>query len=307
MSNHSPLVSIGIPTYNRPLGLRRILKDITDQTYTNLEIIISDNHSPESETEQIAHEFMQRDSRIRYVRQANNIGIFNNYQFLLQQAQGEYFTWVSDDDFRDPEYITACIEAFDRLKTPVLVNSYSVRMDRQSGQKLAIDQGCNTLGLSARDRYIKYISTIFTTQAAVGDIIYGIMKREALLNAVQNQPNIIGWDHLPLAYLALQGEFYTVPRELMGSSNAGASSTIEKTAKSQLIEGSLSEQMPTWVKETYLQKIIWQAATLNPIEKLYLSAWSYSFYWLTHGLKMWIKGLSPSLFNFVKNTLIRYA
>jgi glycosyltransferase involved in cell wall biosynthesis len=307
MSTDSPLVSIGIPTYNRPLGLRRILEDITQQTYKNLEIIISDNHSSESETAEIAREFMQHDPRIRCIRQARNIGIFNNYQFLLQQAKGEYFAWVSDDDFRDPEYVAACIQEFDRLKTPVLVNSYSVRMDQQSGRKLAVDQGCTTLGLSARDRYVQYISTIFTTQAAVGDIIYGIMKREALLDAVQNQPNIIGWDHLPLAYLALHGEFYTVPRELMGSSNAGASSTIEKTAQSQLIEGSLSEKMPTWVKETYLQKIIWQASTLNPLEKLYLSIWSYSFYWLTHGFKMWIKGLSPSLFNFVKNTFIRYA
>jgi glycosyltransferase involved in cell wall biosynthesis len=307
MTTDSPLVSIGIPTYNRPLGLRRILEDITHQTYTNLEIIISDNCSTDSETAHIAHEFMAQDARIRYVRQASNIGIFNNYQFLLQQAQGEYFAWVSDDDFRHPDYIAACIQEFDRYKTPVLVNSYSVRMDKQSGQKLAVDQGCTTLGLSARDRYVQYISTIFTTQAAVGDIIYGIMKRDALLDAVRHQPNIIGWDHLPLAYLALHGEFYTIPRELMGSSNAGASSTIEKTAKSQLIEGSLSEKMPTWVKETYLQKIIWQASTINLLEKLYLSIWSYSFYWKTHGLKMWVKGISPGLFNFVKNTLIRYA
>ncbi|NJN48718.1 MAG: glycosyltransferase family 2 protein [Alkalinema sp. RL_2_19] len=94
MSIHQPLVSIGIPTYNRPAGFRRALQDITSQTYQNLEIIVSDNHSPESETAQIAHEFMEQDSRIQYFRQATNVGIFNNYQFLLAQAQRRIFRLV---------------------------------------------------------------------------------------------------------------------------------------------------------------------------------------------------------------------
>lgn len=64
MKNRLPLVSVGIPTYNRPEGLRQTLECITRQTYKNLEIIVSDNCSLESETEAIVREFMAKDSHI---------------------------------------------------------------------------------------------------------------------------------------------------------------------------------------------------------------------------------------------------
>jgi glycosyltransferase involved in cell wall biosynthesis len=64
-----PFVSVGIPTYNRPEGLRRTLECITQQTYGNLEIIVSDNGSPGRETEVVVREFRDKDSRIQYFRQ----------------------------------------------------------------------------------------------------------------------------------------------------------------------------------------------------------------------------------------------
>ncbi|NJN48717.1 MAG: hypothetical protein HC805_01555 [Alkalinema sp. RL_2_19] len=68
------------------------------------------------------------------------------------------------------------MQEFDRLNTPILVNSYSTRVSCQTGQVIATDRGCTTIGMAAGDRYIKYISTIFTTQAAVGDVLYGVIK-----------------------------------------------------------------------------------------------------------------------------------
>ncbi|NES25900.1 MAG: glycosyltransferase family 2 protein, partial [Symploca sp. SIO3E6] len=99
-----PLVSIGIPTYNRPQGLRRALESIVKQTYQNLEIIVSDNCSSETETEteteMIVQEFMAKDGRIQYFRQEENIGLFYNKKFLFEASHGEYFTWLCDDDER---------------------------------------------------------------------------------------------------------------------------------------------------------------------------------------------------------------
>jgi glycosyltransferase involved in cell wall biosynthesis len=301
MANHTPLVTIGIPTYNRPAGLRRILQEITCQTYVNLEIIVSDNHSSGDETETIAREFMQTDRRIRYFRQPENIGSFNNYMFLFNQSQGAYFAWVCDDDFRAPEYVEACMCEFERLESPILINSYSTRLNSQ-GQVIATDSGCSTIGMPARDRYIKYISTIFTTQAAIGDVLYGIVDRAALAQVLAYQTNIIGWDHVILAHLALNGEFYTIPQVLMSASEIGISATIEQTARAQMIPGSLSEKHPVWVREIQRQGIIAQSPQLNRLEKIYLSLWSYGFYFATHGLKMWVKGVLPGFFAFLKNT-----
>jgi glycosyltransferase involved in cell wall biosynthesis len=300
MSMAQPLVSIGIPTYNRPVGILRVLQEITNQTYSNIEIIVSDNYSLGSETEKIVGDLMQKDRRITYFKQAENIGSFNNYKFLLEQSKGKYFMWVCDDDFRHPEYIEACMQEFESSNSLILVNGHSARLNSQ-GKVILTDKGCTTIGVPVHDRYIKYISTIFTKQAAVGDVLYGVMKREVLANVMSNQINIIAWDHVLLAHLALKGEFYTIPRQLMSASEGGISSTDAKTAKAQLIEGSRSEKMPFWVREICLQQIIWDSLNLNRVEKLYLSIWSYSFYFLTHGLKMWVKGVSPALFMFLKN------
>lgn len=93
-----PLVTIGIPTYNRPMGLKKTLIAITNQTYNNIEIIVSDNGSSSNETETIVLEFIAQDKRIKYFKQSENKGIFFNWQFVLEQAKGDYFMWAADDD-----------------------------------------------------------------------------------------------------------------------------------------------------------------------------------------------------------------
>lgn len=94
----SPLVSVGIPTYDRPQGLRRTLGCITYQSYKNLEIIVSDNCSQGTETEQVVREFMRDDPRVKYYRQNENKGPLANFRFVLEMASGKYFMWAADDD-----------------------------------------------------------------------------------------------------------------------------------------------------------------------------------------------------------------
>jgi glycosyltransferase involved in cell wall biosynthesis len=303
---NKPLVSIGCPAYNRPDGLKKMLECLSAQTYSNLEIIVSDNCSQNEKIPEIVRELMQKDSRIKYFRQPQNIGLFNNYKFLIEQAQGDYFAWACDDDARHPQFIESCIQEFDRLKTPIVVNSYSQRVDRQSGKPIALDRGCNTMGLPAYRRYIKYISTIYTEQAAVTDINYGIMRRDLMLAAMQSVPNIAGWDHILLARLALDGEFYTIPLPLMESGISGVSANSANVVKALQIQGSLSETKPVWVRETYQQQTIKNSPNLTAIEKIGLSIWSYSYYFLDHGIKMWVKGVFPQLFELVK-LLVRRA
>jgi glycosyltransferase involved in cell wall biosynthesis len=106
-----PLVSVGIPTYNRPVGLRRTLQHICNQTYSNLEIIVSDNASPGSETEATVREFSAADARIKYFRQPANVGISANFRFVLDNSSGDYFMWAADDDEWDASFIETCLAA----------------------------------------------------------------------------------------------------------------------------------------------------------------------------------------------------
>jgi glycosyltransferase involved in cell wall biosynthesis len=105
-----PLVSVGIPTYNRPEGLKKTLECITAQSYRNLEIIVSDNCSPGTDTEHIVREFQRNDPRIQYFRHDRNQGPVRNFSFVLTTATGAFFMWASDDDEWDQDFIKSCVD-----------------------------------------------------------------------------------------------------------------------------------------------------------------------------------------------------
>src|SRR2546422_495342 len=84
MSN-KPLVSIGLPTYNRALTLRRAIESALTQDYPNIELVISDNASTD-ETEAICLEACRSDGRVKYLRQQNNHGAVTNFREVLKQS-----------------------------------------------------------------------------------------------------------------------------------------------------------------------------------------------------------------------------
>ncbi|MBN9332127.1 glycosyltransferase family 2 protein [Devosia sp.] len=90
-------ITIGIPTYNRPAGLRQALESIEKQSLQPDKIIVSDNASTTTETEKIAAEFADK-LPIQYFRQKENLGAKRNFIFLLEQADTKYFMWLADDD-----------------------------------------------------------------------------------------------------------------------------------------------------------------------------------------------------------------
>jgi glycosyltransferase involved in cell wall biosynthesis len=105
----TPLVTVGMTTYNNPHGLREALDCIVNQTYRNLEIIISEDCSPVEETGNVLREYAGKDPRIRVIHQATNLGPPTNINFVLTQASGEYFMWADDDDLRDTTWIEALL------------------------------------------------------------------------------------------------------------------------------------------------------------------------------------------------------
>jgi glycosyltransferase involved in cell wall biosynthesis len=100
-----PLVSVGIPTYNRAEGLKNALLSITTQTYQNLQIIVADNCSEDENVKLVVEEFTKKDPRIIYFRHNENRGPVYNFRFVLDKAEGDYFVWAADDDDRSPYFI----------------------------------------------------------------------------------------------------------------------------------------------------------------------------------------------------------
>ncbi|WNC86000.1 glycosyltransferase family 2 protein [Thermosynechococcus sp. QKsg1] len=96
MLSYEHNLSIGMPVYNGAKFIREALDSLLAQTFTDFELIISDNASTD-ETEAICREYAAKDKRIRYVRQAQNLGAAANFKYVLDEARGEYFMWAAAD------------------------------------------------------------------------------------------------------------------------------------------------------------------------------------------------------------------
>ena len=102
-------VTIGIPTYNRAAYLREAIHSALGQTYTNLEIIVSDNASTDDTRVVLS---TVSDKRISIVSHTENGGMVCNWNSCLSRATGEFFLLLSDDDILDPEAIVHLLAGF---------------------------------------------------------------------------------------------------------------------------------------------------------------------------------------------------
>lgn len=113
-NKHIPKVSIGMPVYNGGRFIRKALDSLLAQTFTDFELIISDNASTDA-TQEICMEYAARDNRIGYIRQPINMGGFLNFKFVLEQAKGEYFKWCAADDYiGSADYLSEMVVAIEQ-------------------------------------------------------------------------------------------------------------------------------------------------------------------------------------------------
>jgi len=187
----APLVSVGIPTFNRPDGLRRTLECITRQSYRNLEIIISDNCSPGPETQSVAEEFQKNDSRIQYFRQDKNQGPAWNFAFVLEKATGEYFMWASDDDEWDKNFIKSLIFLLENNKKIGMAFCNIVSIDSYSRIIRELPSFEVFSGVTSHDTIANYLkSPEFFGKA---NLIYSLYRLDICKEALKACPFTDHW------------------------------------------------------------------------------------------------------------------
>lgn len=98
--NKKPILTIGIPTYNRAFYLDKCLNWLCDYVGNdnNIEILVSDNHSTDN-TEEIVEKYKSKYSNLVYYKQSENVGFDKNVKTLLDLGKGEYIKLHGDDDF----------------------------------------------------------------------------------------------------------------------------------------------------------------------------------------------------------------
>lgn len=103
-STEKAVVTIGVPVFNGSPHIERALQSIQSQTFTNYRVIISDNASTDG-TGRICEAIAESDDRVRYVRQAVNIGAARNFEFLVGLADARFFVYLAADDYWEPEFL----------------------------------------------------------------------------------------------------------------------------------------------------------------------------------------------------------
>jgi glycosyltransferase involved in cell wall biosynthesis len=207
MDNAVTRLSIGLPVFNGEDYLEDALDSLLGQTFSDFEIIISDNASTDR-TKDICQAYMQRDSRIKYYRNQENIGAVQNWYRTFDLSSSEYFACAAHDDIYAPEYMQRCIDILDQ--NPSVVVCYS--------KTKVIDEHGKTVGnfeveidTTSPKPYLRLYNMIGIDYLCIQ--MYGVMR----VNALRRTKVYIGYygcDRNTLAELSLLGQIYEIPEHL---------------------------------------------------------------------------------------------
>ena len=132
-----PPVTVGIPVFNGERFIRGAIESVLAQTFTNYELLISDNAS-EDGTAAICGEYAARDSRIKFVQQEKNKGAFWNLKFVTERATGRLLVWLAHDDTLHKRYLEECVAYMDRNPGTVVVSG-DFRIVDESGNQVDME------------------------------------------------------------------------------------------------------------------------------------------------------------------------
>ena len=127
LSSSTPLVSIVLPTKNRAQFLRRAVKSVLAQTYTEFELIIVDDNSTDA-TVEVVRSF--DDERIHYMRQTISKGPGAARNAGCAVAEGEYIAFLDDDDQFAPNKLDVQVEVFRQTTASIAVVISDVEVQR---------------------------------------------------------------------------------------------------------------------------------------------------------------------------------
>lgn len=253
----SPRVSIGLPVFNGERYLREALDSLLAQTFSDFEIVISDNASDDA-TAEICEAYAEKDDRVRYERQPVNRGAATNYNRTFAMARGELFKWAAHDDRCHPRFLEACVRALDDAgHTAVLAYTPAVTID-EHGDLLVPDPyaGGDELEPTARIAAWRLVQTL--SHLDMVNAVFGVVRRDALART-RLIDRFVASDYVLMAELGMLGTFVRLDEELLerrkhpGGSRHEANPTLADVAawfagSTEAPRASLPPRLRLWLE-----------------------------------------------------------
>jgi len=170
----TPLITIGLTTYNRPNFLQESVRSVINQKYKNFKLIIGNDYPELKVTfETLGIDY---DSRIDIINFKENIGEINNLNYLLSQANSDWFTWLADDDVLHSGFLESMIQTL-KNSGDNLIGVYGTYVSglNPSDEFFSKDITKNFMNLNSVDFISKYLSKDFNLVGC-----YGLMRTNKL-------------------------------------------------------------------------------------------------------------------------------
>jgi glycosyltransferase involved in cell wall biosynthesis len=211
-------VSIALPVFNGERFVAEAIESVLVQDFADFELVISDNASTDA-TADICRRYVERDIRVRYVRNARNIGIAANFTQSFNLVSGKYFKWMAADDMLSRGYLRRCVEVLDSDSSVVLVTPRPMLVEEDGRTPLRYDTVREVFIGSYAGRPIDNADPYMRSRVserfrgvllrmpgrAINNFIYGLMRSDVVHRQLPYGA-YVGADKVFLAGLSLYGK-----------------------------------------------------------------------------------------------------
>jgi len=259
-----PAVSLGLPVYNGERYLSSALAALLNQEFEDFELIICDNASTDR-TEEICLSYASKDSRIRYFRNATNIGLAANHNRTFELSQGALFKWVAHDDDFPRAMLRRMVDVFANAPRSVsLVYSRCEYID-----ELGNVQEVDSDGVDKEDPWPHRRLAHFLRHVHMYNSVYGMIRADVLRRTRLHGLFPMS-DHVLLAELAMLGTFLEITEPLLRiRRHPGRTFTANKTpiALRDLFSPGQTQRAPLISIKTRVQLELVRSATRVPTNR----------------------------------------
>lgn len=198
-----------MPVHNGARYIAVAIESVLVQTLQDYEIIIFDNASTDA-TESICRSYAAKDVRLRYHRNAKNLGAHPNYNLTFRHARGKYFKWAAHDDVLQPTYLEKCVAALENAADAVICQSYLRYIDA-NGRDLGVYDS-RLKGTEKGDAPRRFAGAILPSHPAYE--IMGVFRRSTMEGSLLLQ-SFHGSDRALVAEMSLRGRLIKIEEPLL--------------------------------------------------------------------------------------------
>lgn len=250
---NEPLVSVVIPTYDRPELLSRAMQSVVNQTYEHIELIIVDDCSPESLRETVV-ESIPSDIQLSFLRHDHNQGHAAARNTGMEASEGEFIVFLDDDDEWLEEKIKKQVERFQETSERVGVVYTGIKQMNEDGSVNAVTTPAHSGDVTRQLLFDDFIGTgsMYMIRSDAYESVGGFDERF---------PAWVDWDYS--LRLSLEYEFAAVTEPLVnryvgGHEQSSDDYEVRKETASHLFlqkHRSVAADYGTWMERKLVANI----------------------------------------------------